>query len=223
VAYLFDGETGALLRRVESPAPVPGGGFGSTVTRWGSGFAIGAPGYPFTSGGPPPYRDGWGPGAVFVFDRRGNPITTLTAPVPARSDRFGWALSAWRSRLLVGAPGITPAAYVLSLAHPTVELHSLTQGPSEFGSAVALDGRLALVGDPYNSAAVPYYSAAVLFDPARARPLGQLTLPAETPDGRYFSQVGSGVAIANRTIVVVGSDEYGKVLAGYVHARPSAD
>jgi hypothetical protein len=209
-AYLFDGATGSMIRRIESPSPVDGGWFGGAVLRRDGGFAIGAPGDPFTHGGEPAFTSVRSSCSTV---RETRPVV-LTAPVPARFDRFGVALASWRGRLLVGAPGTDGggAAYLVQPGEDgmVVSLRSPDESGApgdRFGAAVALDRDRALVGEPGQL-------AAFVFHPRTGRLTERLALPPATDD-QPFSVSAESVAITRHTLVTDGYDGSGKALVGF--------
>lgn len=105
IAYLFDANTGALVRTLENPDPDADDAFGETV--FGGGTAVVA--------APEDDLGGNDAGTVYVFDpANGNRLQTLENPAPARggggSDAFGAALGEYldanfATQIVVGAPG----------------------------------------------------------------------------------------------------------------------
>lgn len=93
-AYLFDLESGRLLRRFRNPTGAPGNRFGLSVALLGSDVVVGAPGA--------------FPDAVFLFDARsGALLQTLAYPLPPPEHSFplfGSSLATVGKSLLVGAP-----------------------------------------------------------------------------------------------------------------------
>src|SRR5262249_47743733 len=120
----------------------------------------------------------------------------------------GWAVASWRTRLLVGAPGVYGRGVDLlgpftqgSRCSRTLRTASGGWGPLSHSTATAV------VGDPGHSDALAFR--------ARCRPLvARLTLPAERADGNYCSQVGGRIAIVHCKLVTDAFDGLGESLAG---------
>jgi hypothetical protein len=142
-------------------------------------------------------------------------VTTLNNPSPTASDFFGTSVAISGTRVVVGASeddtGATNAgsAYVYDLTSstPTVALTTLNN-PSpaandNFGSSVAISGRLAVVGAFRNDAGAADAGRAYLFDLSRGAPtmpLATLNNPGPAAD-EYF---GYSVAI-DGLIPVIGA------------------
>ncbi|NES23808.1 MAG: hypothetical protein F6K41_34040, partial [Symploca sp. SIO3E6] len=139
-AYLFDGETGELLRTFVSPNPGEGNGFGRSVAAFGNNVLIGA------------FRDDPGgitdAGAVYLFDSStGELLQTFTSPNPAVNDVFGLPVVAVGKNVLVGARlvdsgGVRNAGAAYLFDGNTGELLQTFNNPDpgindQFGSSVA--------------------------------------------------------------------------------------
>lgn len=96
--YLFNGATGALIRRIDDPKPQAGAEFGfQDVTP-------NAPGDVNGDGVPDIYGEGWlndvnapgdGIGLAWVFDgATGNVLYAINDPAPEGGDQFGWSMTA---------------------------------------------------------------------------------------------------------------------------------
>ncbi len=96
-AYLFDGETGALIHAFhESVALSPGDQFGFEVAAAGANVFVGAP-FDDTS-----QADS---GAVYLFDgSSGELLATIVNPDPGVDDRFGRSIARIGSDVLVSSP-----------------------------------------------------------------------------------------------------------------------
>ena len=165
-AYVFDLTGGQPLGPValfSNPTLAFGDEFGSAVAISGSRVVVGA------------HRDASSSpdtGRAFVYDVTGAnpnvPVATLTCPNPVTGDEFGCAVAISGDHVLIGARGRERYAGPIILAsdagavfcfdlagnNPTIPQSTLT-GPNLinkkddfFGSAVALDGPLAIVGEP---------------------------------------------------------------------------
>jgi hypothetical protein len=167
-AYLFDGNSGALLQTFLNPTPAASDRFGEAVAADPyDQVLVGAPG------------DDTGAtdaGAAYLFDANsGALLQTYLNPTPAASDRFGEAVAAdLEYRVLVAAPGDDTgatdagAAYVLDSEFGVVLKTFLNPTPAasdRFGEAVAADyNSRVLVGAPGDDAGATDAGAAYLFD-----------------------------------------------------------
>ncbi|HJQ83843.1 MAG TPA: hypothetical protein VKA21_07205 [Candidatus Binatia bacterium] len=118
-AYLFDGDTGALLHPfIKKPAPAAGDRFGSSVAfvQNGAQVLVGAPG-----DGP------YDAGSAYLFDAAsGDLVQSFPNPIPVPvhgsglEDRFGAAITARGTDVIVGAPGADNIVR-FPLGEPTAE------------------------------------------------------------------------------------------------------
>ena len=108
-------------------------------------------------GAPLRFQLGESSGGVYVFDAgTGAPRPTLTRPQPVEEDRFGWAMAAAGTRVVVGSPGmsggtVVGAAYLVDPATGTVERTFTAPAPMPgdlFGAALHVAGDRLLVGAP---------------------------------------------------------------------------
>ena len=141
-AYLFN-TNGELVTTFTNPTPAAYENFGSSIAVMGTDrILIGTPG----DGTGAPYA-----GAVYLFSSDGTLISTMTNPVPASSDNFGYAVAALGTdRVIVTAPNKSigsakdGAAYILDTSG--MLLTTITNpipGPypyDHFGSSVAVVG-----------------------------------------------------------------------------------
>jgi len=98
VVYLFDRDTGNLLRTFQKSVPVPGDRFGTAVAfvRGGTQVLVGAPGDDLGA------EDA---GAVYLFDAAtGAMLQGFPNPVPHSGDRFGFSVAGLGNDVLAGAP-----------------------------------------------------------------------------------------------------------------------
>ena len=112
-------------------------------------------------------------GSAYVFDAtNGTLLQTLNNPVPVHSGVFGTSVAVSGSTILVRAPGNAVGtshpgtAYVIDAATGNVlrELSHPSPPDYDFGSAVALSGGIAVVGEPYANGVLPLSGAAYVFD-----------------------------------------------------------
>ena len=129
-AYLFDGETGALLQTFLSPTGE--GGFGVAIAAVGDNFVIGA--YKDDTAGP-------NAGAAYLFDQDGNLLATLLNPTPLdpheggfAMDVFGFPVLGLGLDIVVGAPfddtAGTDAGAVYLFRNPLVPKPTATATPT---------------------------------------------------------------------------------------------
>ncbi len=149
-------------------------------------------------------------GAVFVVDGDrasptfGSVLQTLTPPPPAPSGgRFGAAVAALNSRILVGAPmdlvvGASGAAYLFDGAAATPFVNPTPAAGDRFGAAVTAVGSNALVGAPGEG-------RAFLFNGAT----GTATLVLQNPTPQAGDEFGAALA-ALGTDLVIGAPGAGR-------------
>ncbi len=98
-------------------------------------------------------------GAAHVFDAKtGRHLRRLLAPDTAAGNRFGFAVAISGNRALIGAPGAAAGrgrAYLFELSSGRllrrIEPHPQVAAAAQFGAAVALNGRHAVIGAPFDS------------------------------------------------------------------------
>ena len=96
-AYLFDGQTGALLQTFLSPTPAQSDYFGGSVAAVGSNVLVGADGDDTGANNT---------GAAYLFDgATGALLLTFLNPTPAEYDSFGSSVAAMGINVLVACPG----------------------------------------------------------------------------------------------------------------------
>ncbi len=149
--YHFDGAQWVHARTLHSPLPEAASRFGQVVEAHGDFLFVGAP-----------YHDaaGTNAGAVFVYDRFGQPVDgprVLFDADIAPGDEFGSSLACEGATLVIGAPGRATMGnwsgganvFLLQLG-AWREVYDLTptdlQPSSFFGRSVALEGSRLLVG-----------------------------------------------------------------------------
>ena len=209
-AYLFDATTGNQLAKL-TPADAAGGDeFGISVAISGNTALVGAV-----------HDDdgGFSSGSAYLFDvTTGNQLAKLTADDAAAFDSFGISVAISGNTALVGAfqdddGGTNSGSAYLFDVNTGNQIAKLTATDSaagdKFGSAVALSGNSALVGD---GTYADYYggsdsATAYLFDATTGKQLAKLTAADDT-EGDLF---GSSVAISSNTALVgaSGNDDGG--------------
>ncbi|MBM4034087.1 MAG: PEP-CTERM sorting domain-containing protein [Planctomycetes bacterium] len=208
-AYLFDGQTGALIRTFTNPTPAANDRFGWSVAGVGSNVLVGAP---FDDTGAPDA------GAAYLFDGgTGALLRTFPNPTPAAGDWFGWSVAGVGSNVLVGAPyddaGAGGAhlfnggtgALLLSFVNPT------PAAPDLFGYSVAAVGSNALVGALGDNAGAPEAGAAYIFDGGT----GALLRTLLNPTPAIWDRFGISVAgVGGNVLIGAYGDDTGAENAG---------
>lgn len=163
--YLYDTNTGALVRTIVNPEPAIGDHFGSAVAMSGNLLVVGA------------YLDDAGAtdaGTAYVFDATtGALICTLVNPAPAVGDSFGNDVGISGNYAVVGASldddGASNggSAYVFDVSTGNL-IGSLTrQNPiadDKFGYDVSIFGSTVAVGCPFGDAVSSGSGMAYVFD-----------------------------------------------------------
>jgi hypothetical protein len=195
--YVFDGETGDLIRTITNPSPNPYDYFGYSVAAVGTDIVVGAP-----------YDDtgGTDAGAVYVFDgETGNLLYTVARPTPNAGDFFGYSVAAAETGIVVGAPargetGIGKA-YLFDLGGSGATLRQTfvsSQNGDRFGHSVAAAGSNIVIGAPwYNAGGQFRAGAAYLFDQE-----GDLLCTIANPNPGAYDYFGYSLAAADTKIAV---------------------
>jgi hypothetical protein len=214
-AYVFNIETGALLRILTSPNAQTDGHFGSDVALAGYIVAVGAENET---------ADGYaGAGHTYLFNvLTGNLIRTLTSPNAVTGGAFGSTLASAGNTLVVGAQTETAdgyagagRAYIYNAATGAL-LRTLTspnaQANGEFGWSLAVNGNTVDVG-AFLEAANGYAGAghAYVFNSETGALIRILTSPNSQTNGGFGESVG-----ASGNILVVGA--YAETADGYAGA-----
>ena len=146
-AYLYDIQTGDLIKKLTSPSPTAGDQFGNAVSIENGNIAISA----WLSDSAA--AEG---GAVFIFNTSNDNSITITAPSAADFDQFGASVSLSGNQVAIGAPfrdsseTDTGSAYVFSLDGILVQQFSSPSSTTgaNFGSSLSLDQSQLLIGSP---------------------------------------------------------------------------
>lgn len=214
-AYLFDANTGALLRTFLNPAPASGDQFGSEVALFGNYALIATP---FDDAG------ATDSGSVYLYDTTtGALLRTFTNPTPAASDNFGTCIALSGSRVLAGAVqddtlGFNEgAAYLFDFATGNL-LDTLLipskNGDSEFlGQSCALSNTYALVGAAFDNSVATDGGGAYLFDAITGALLQEIFDPTPGSGDRF----GFAAAL-DGSIALIGAqtDRVGSLTPGRV-------
>lgn len=209
---LFQATTGAWARKLLPPTSAPDQRFGSAVLLSGDLVIIGARGNNATAG------------RVFVYQAtNGKLLRTLTADGPVAGDFFGFALAVHGDVLAVSA--LTPQkVWLFSLSTGSVlgvPLAPADPNPaSEFGTSLAMEGELLLVGAP---GADSDRGAGYLF--SLANPAAAVQLNKVVPTGAVAGD-NTGVTVAlhqGRALLGCTLDEGGLGSVKAVNTRDLAN
>ena len=136
----------------------------------------------------------------------------------------GWRLLCWAVVALLICPCALPVASANSGQFLWLQSHQLPEGDAVsgdlFGSAVALDGNMALVGAPAHGHLGSGAGAAYLFDTTTGNQLHEILATDEVPFDQYAGdKFGFGVALSGNQALVSApdDDEYGPG-AGAIYA-----
>jgi hypothetical protein len=172
-------------------------------------------------------------GRVYVYTRRGArwiKQAALTDKKKVAAGGFGTSVTIYGNTALIGAPGIfvsgaeesTGIVYVYQRVGTAWRLRSTLTDPytgfgGNFGSAVALSGTTALIGADSVQA-----GRGEAFVYTRSGTRWRLAARLADPDGKYYDDFGSTVAVSGRT-VVVGANGVGKFHgAAYIYGQSGA-
>lgn len=221
-AYLFllgDNNKWTLQEELHNPArpPLPDTFYGQAVALHANTILIGAPG------------ENNNQGAVYAFQRNGQPVSRLSAAAPAAGDFFGSAVALGNERYaVIGAPGRTVAgqayrgaAYVFVQpgGQPWSQAALLTADEEnaandEFGSVVAAYGTVMLVGAPFHANS---RGAVYVFDYS-----GTTWTQQQKLSGAEGDRFGSALAFQEGTVVIGAPGAAGDQGSVYVFTRIGA-
>lgn len=195
-AYLFDVPTGTESKLSASD--------GADLDRFGAAVAIS--GGAAIVGSPGDRDNGNFSGSAYLFDLTTGTETKLTASDVERLDRFGSSVAISGGAAIIGAIGDNDngtnsgSAYLFDIATGTETKLTASDAAAsdEFGNAVAISGRVAVVGAYENAENGNLSGSAYLFDVASGRQVAKLT----ASDGAALDRFGSSVAIDGTTVVV---------------------
>jgi len=200
-AYLFNPDTGGLVRTFQNPTPTANQFLASALAPMGSNVLVGAPAEVGGVGIPD--------GAAYLFDgTSGALLKSLVNPTPSPYDHFGHSVAALGNNILVSAPGHDAAAADVGAVYlydgdsglliRTLQ-KPVPQAGDGFGTSIAIVGGNVLVGAPGDDSAGPDAGAAYLFDGANGQLLAMFLNPS--PDagdafGFCLAAVGNDVVIS---------------------------
>lgn len=198
IVYLFDANTGTLLKTLHNPENTGQDNFGYSVAGAHGKIFVGAPG-----------KDSGGltnSGGVYVFDAdSGALLHTISPPTPAVEGNFGFQVRARGNDIIVGAPGQQRAYLfngdtgnrIATFANPDVK------PGAAMGSTVAAVGHHVLVGNPLDPFGdKEWVGRAYLFNGNN----GALMHTLESPTGNAYDRYGVSVGALNGNIVI-GADQ----------------
>jgi hypothetical protein len=154
-------------------------------------------------------------GSVFLFDvTTGAQLAKLTADDATAGDRFGSAIAISGNIAIIGAPTDSGAGLVRGSAYlfdvtNGVQLGKLTSTGGtdyeQFGSAVAIDDNIAVIGAPKNECPGGFRGCGCVyvFDVTTGAQLAQLTASDRAPGWMDAQdEFGSSVAISGNTVLI---------------------
>ena len=208
-AYVYVRSTSGWHRRAELNDPDGGfNQFGFSAAISGSTAMVGA--------------NDWGSdaGRVFVYSRSGSRWirrAALNGKHKVAGGGFGTSIAIAGNTALIGAPGINASessensglVFDYQRSGGAWRLRSTIANPftgfgGAFGSAVAIDGNIAVIG-----ANTVQYGRGAAYVYTRSGNRWHLAAKLTDPDGKNYDDFGSTVAVAGRT-VVVGANGVGK-------------
>ena len=181
---------------LQSPAPVKGGGFGTSLTFFGAAPVVGAP----NEGG----------GIVYLFDPQTFGATVFQTPTAGAPGRYGAAIAANAVLLAIGEPGGANGngrAYLYEA--PTNALRLTFDSTNAelgggFGSSIAVSQLNVAVGAPFEDVGTATDAGRVYyFDCTTDQPLQVLVSSKPTMDGHF----GCAVAAFGFDVFVGACDE----------------
>ncbi|GEM_PF-4801772 len=199
-AFLFDGNTGALLRTFRKAVPTTNDQFGYSVALLGNNVVIGAP------------RDDAGAadaGSVYLFNATtGELLRTIPNPQPGNTDFFGSSLAVIGNNLIVGTPSDGDAqvadagsAYVFDISTGQL-LRTLQNQPriggAALGTAMAAFGNNILLGAPGGTGAV------YLFDITTGNVITTFLNPTPTVNNAFGASIAT---IGNNVLIGAPGDD----------------
>ncbi len=200
-AYMFKVKTGALIHTLTSANQQCGGNFGGSVAISGNVAVVGA-------GNENAYGH-QNVGHVYTFNAStGRLMKKLTSPNPNNSGFFGGAVAISSGIILVSASGESVngtreagRAYVFSASTDAL-LHTLTSpdnSSGSFGFSVALNGKIVLVGAPFETVGGDVEAGRTYIFNATT---GKLFSTLASPLLRRFGDFGTAVAVSGNIIIV---------------------
>jgi len=194
-AYLFDANTGNLLRTFFNPTPsIIYGNFGNSVALVDNQVLIGAPGNNYS-------------GAAYLFDANtGSLLQTFLDPMPPGvQSSVGRDVALSGNRALISGT-YSDAAYLFDITTGSLLQTFLHPNPEDrgfFGGSIALSDNYALIGDASDFTAADYSGAAYLFDTTT----GNLLQTFLHPNPVEFEGFGNSVALFGNRLLIGALDD----------------
>jgi hypothetical protein len=203
--YLFEANSGALLRTIQNPDPInpTSEEFGNSVAISGNSVLVGAHFYRSDVAGGVSQE-----GIAYLFDATtGGLLQTFNNPTPEGGDQFGSSVAISGNHVLVGARNdstsaeragtaylfdATTGGLLLTLNNPTPAFGDA------FGSSVAISGSNVLVGAERDDSGAPNSGSVYLFDATT----GSLLRTINNPTPQSGDVFGKSVAISANSVVV---------------------
>lgn len=196
--YIFNSQTGDVLKTIYCPTPTTEDNFGYTVAGIGTDkIAVGAPACDTA---------GFETGAVYIFNANtGALLHSIVNPDPVENGSFGFQVRARGNDVLIGAPG-QQKAYLYD--GDTGQLIFRINKPEQsvagvFGSTVSHVGNDILVGDPLYEVNGEQLGRAYLFSGYT----GKLKKVFYNPDAEHGDRFGVGVAGFPDGRIVISADQ----------------
>ncbi len=206
-AYVYVREDGVWTQRAKLTATPPAGGelFGCSVALSGERVIVGAEGNDDA---------GEDSGAAYIFARQAETFVQEARLLPPQSgpdQRFGHAVAIWQDVAMVGLAidpekdPYTGSAYVYHFAEGAWAFEATlapesTKRPLPLDVSLALNGDVALLGEPY--AFEDGRASGVVYVFRHYGGLWQQETTLKPAEGRVLGQFGSSVAVDQDTIVV---------------------
>jgi hypothetical protein len=197
--YVFDAGTGDEIGRLAFSDLAAGDQAGISVAIDKNRIVVGAP-----------FDDdrGASSGAVYFFDARSRSQIAKVSPADGEAAHFfGVAVDVSNGVAVIGAPNHSGAGqfagaaylYNVNTAQEMFQLRAHDADPLDFfGTTVAIDGGIAVVGCSRDDTAGPDAGAAYLFDVSTGMEIGKLVSDDADPEDRF----GSAVALGGGRVLV---------------------
>jgi Bacterial surface protein, Ig-like domain/FlgD Ig-like domain/FG-GAP repeat/K319L-like, PKD domain len=215
-AYLFDATTGTLLQTFLNPTPANADQFGGAVAGVDNSVFVGAA---FDD------ASATNSGFAYRFDATtGALLNNIANPSPATADQFAFAVAAFGSGVLIGAPGANTASGEAYFFDGTGGLQQTFSNPTPasdelFGRAIAAAGSNIAVGAPTEGTTIDDIGpGAVYFFSSNQPPVADAgsdqTVEGTSPAGALVTLDGTGSTDADNDQLTYIWRENGNIIAG---------
>lgn len=199
-AYIFDRTSGLQIHKLVADVPIVNSSFGWAVAISGDRAIVGARTEDDSLGND-------SVGAAYIFDLvTGQQLHRLTASDGVELDYFGEAVAIDGNIAIVGAPSVgtsnTGAVYVFSVDSGEQLFKLVPNNPlsfEQFGTSVAIDGDLILVGAP---ASASYPGEAFIYSATTGLKLTRFIASDRQPGDQF----GRAVALSDGYAVIAASN-----------------